>query len=122
MKEVMGTFQEQQNARFDAIQSQLDEQRVEMTKMKEKSVAKKEADTPVSSMSAWLTADIKSVIGDEKARIHGNTDREFYNQTKQDEGEVPAVPGVAPMISKIIQDQRGKSHQYVTSGLLKESQ
>lgn len=126
MKEVMSTFQEQQNARFDVIQGQLDEQRVEITKIKEgrvKELTSKEADTPLSSMAAWLAADIGSVIGKKETRIHGNTEREFYNQTKQDEvEEAPAVPGVAPMISKMIQAQRGKARQYVTSTLLAQGQ
>lgn len=117
MKEVMSTFQDQQNVRFDAIQGQLDEQRTEITKMKERRVVEKEADTPLSSMASWMSADIGSVIGKDETRIHGNTDREFFNRTKQDEVESPAVPGVAPMISKIIQGQRGKQRQYATSAL-----
>lgn len=121
MKEVMTDFQAQQNARFDAIQGQLDEQRADIIKVKEgrvKELATKEADTPPSSMAAWMAADIGSVIGKEETRIHGNSDREFYNQTKQDEVEVPAVPGVAPMVSKMIQGQRGKQRQFSVSSLL----
>ena len=124
MKEVFVDFQEKQNTRLDAIQTQLDEQRAEIATLKQRNdklLKSKATDTPPASLAEWLAADIGSVIGKEETRIHGNKDREFYNLTKQDEVQ-PEVPGVPKTIANMITRQRGNARQYATSGLLKEGQ
>jgi len=109
MKQVVTEIQEANNAQLAELQKQLDDQRAQIAKLKsndEERIARKAAETPIASMAGWLATEVGSVIGKEKTRIHGNDDRALYNKTKVEEPEEVRVPGVAPMISKMITRQQ----------------
>lgn len=113
MKQVVSDLQATQNAQIEELKKQLDDQRAEIAKLRsedEDRIARKAAETPIAAMSGWLATEIGSVIGKKEARIHGNNDRELYNKTKVEEPEPQLVPGVAPMISKMITRQQANPY------------
>lgn len=110
LQQAFADFSATQEARFEQLQKQLDEQTAEIAQLKEAEsdrIAEKAADTPVASMSGWMAKRIGSVIGTDGARLNGSTERGLYNKSKEAETE-PVNTGVAapPTIAGFINRQR----------------